>query len=481
MRSNYVANRTPTFRALSEHQLEELHLATLEVLRRTGVDVLKPEARELLRKAGAKVDGVRVRIPPHLVEWAIRAAPPRIVLCDRDGNPAVYLEDGKSYYGTGSDTHNIIDPYTGRRRKPVKADIRNVARVCDYLSNIDFVMCMGIARDVPESISDLHHFEAMVTNTTKPLVFTAWSLDNLKDIVAMAEAVAGGQESLRLNPFITLYTQPISPLQMAAEGLEKLLYMASKGLPTIWTPGMAAGATAPVTIAGAIVQGNAEGLAGLTVAQLKREGAPIVSGSGSMWLDMATMVSVYNAPESLMSIAAWHQLTRSYRLPVWSYAGCSESKVFDKQAALEGAMVTLVAALSGGNLIHDVGYLEAGLTTSLEMLVTSDEVIGIVKRLMEGIEVTEETLALDTIDKVGPGGHFLGEDHTYRHFREHWYPSLLDRGNYQSWVDMGETTLAQRANQRVEEILESHTPVPLAEEVRRELANVIERAEQRAG
>jgi trimethylamine--corrinoid protein Co-methyltransferase len=480
MRSNCTVHNTPQFQALSENQLEELHLATLEVLRRTGVDVLEGEARELLRRAGAKVDGTRVRIPPHLVEWAMRTAPPRIVLCDRTGNPAVYLEDGKGYYGTGSDTHYIIDPYTGRRRKPVKADIESVARVCDHLPNIDFVMCMGIASDVPESISDLHHFEAMVTNTAKPLVFTAWSLENLKDIVEMAEAVAGGEEALRLHPFITLYAQPISPLQMAPEGLEKLLYMAGKGLPTIWTPGMVAGATAPVTIAGAIVQGNAEGLAGLTVAQLRREGAPIVSGSGSMWLDMVSSISVYNAPESLISIAAWHQLTRSYRLPVWSYAGCSESKVFDEQAALEGAMVTLVAALSGGNLIHDVGYLESGLTTSFEMLVTSDEVIGIVKRFMQGIEVNEETLALDTINKVGPGGHFLGEDHTYRHFREHWYPGLLDRGNYQSWVANGKTTLAQRVNQRVREILETHSPEPLPEEARRELTKIIGRAEQRA-
>jgi len=480
MPSNYAINAAAHFQALSESQMEELHLATLEVLRRTGVDVLNEEARTLFRKAGAKVDGARVRLPPSLVEWAIRAAPPRITLCDRNGKPSVYLESGKSFFGTGSDTHNVIDPYTGQRRKPVKADIANVARVCDYLPNIDFVMCMGIASDVPAAISDVHHFEAMVNNTAKPLVFTAWNLNNLRDIVEMAEAVAGGPEALRFNPFVTLYAQPISPLQFAPEGLGNLMYMASKGLPTIWTAGMAAGGTAPVTIAGAIVQGNAEELAGLTIAQLIREGAPIVSGSGSMFLDMVTSVSVYDAPEALMSIAAWHQLTRDYyRLPVWSYAGCSESKVFDEQAALEGAMVTLIASLSGGNLVHDVGYLEAGLTTSFEMLVLSDEVISLTRRFLQGFEISEETLALDVIDKVGPGGHFLGEDHTYRHFREHWYPTLLDRGNYASWVDKGSKTLGERVKERVKHVLETHQPEPLPAEMRERLHRIVKRAEQR--
>jgi len=480
VRSNYTANATPHFRVLSESQMEDLHLASLEVLRRTGVDVLEPEARDLLRQAGAKADGPRVRIPPHLVEWAIRTAPPRIVLCDRKGAPAVHLEDNKGFFGTGSDTHNVIDPFTGHRRKAVKADVENIARTCDYLPNIDFVMCMGIASDVAESISDLHHFEAMVTNTTKPIVFTAWSLENLKDIVEMAEAVAGGAEALRFNPFVTLYGEPISPLQLGREAVEKMLYMAEKGLPQVWTPGINIGATAPVTLAGVLAQGNAEALAGLTVAQLKREGAPVVYGGVGLFFDMRTTTLAYNAPEMYLSLAAWADMAHHYSLPVWSFAMHSNSKLFDQQAALEGAMATLIAALTGGNLIHDVGYIESGLTTSFEMLVLSDEIIAMVKRFMGGVEINEETLSLDLIDEIGPGGHYLGTDHTYRHFREHWYPTLLDRGNYQSWVEKGKTTLGQRVNEKVKQILETHTPEPLPEEVQKELSRIIERAEKRA-
>jgi len=391
----------------------------------------------------------------------------------------MYLEHRRSYYGTGSDTHNVIDPYTGERRAAVKADIARVAKVCDYLPNIDFVMCMGIANDVTESISDLHHFEAMVTNTKKPIVFTAWNLQNLKDIVEMAEVVAGSLGALRYNPFVVLYLEPISPLRLAREATEKLLYMAGNGLPVIWTPGQVGGATSPVTLAGALAQGNAEALSGLAIAQLKQEGAPVIYGGCALPMDMATTLAAYGAPEFMLSVAAWADLAHYYRLPVWGYAGCSDSKVFDQQAALEGAMNTLLATLSGQNLIHDVGYIESGLTASFEQLVSSDEIIGMAKQIVQGIEISEETLALDIIDKVGPGGHFLGEDHTLRHFRENWFPKLVDRNNYASWVEKGKKTLGQRANERVREILEIHVPEPLPEEVRGKLKEIIERAEER--
>jgi trimethylamine--corrinoid protein Co-methyltransferase len=480
MRSNYKANVTPQFRVLSDDQLEEIHLASLEVLRRTGVDVLDEEARGLLKRAGAKVDGMRVRLPAHVVEWAVNVAPPRIELCDRKGCPAVHLEGNKGFYGTGSDTPNVMDPRTGVRRRAVKADVADVAKVCDFLPNIDFVMCMGIASDVTESISDLHHFEAMVSNTTKPIVFTAWNLGNLRDIVEMAEAVAGGAEALRLNPFACLYGEPISPLQFAAEGMEKMLYMAGKGLPQVWTPGINIGATAPVTLGGVLAQGNAEALAGLVVAELKREGAPIVYGGIGLSLDMRTTMLAYNTPEMYLTLAAWADLAHYYKLPVWSFAGTSDSKGFDEQAALEGAMVTLVAALTGGNLIHDVGYIESGLTTSFEMLVLSDEIISLVKAFMSGVEINEETLALDVIDQVGPGGHFLDTEHTYKHFREHWYPTLVDRGNYESWVTKGKKTLGERVQEKVRDILKTHVPEPLPEAVQQEVGRIIERAEQRA-
>ena len=480
MRSNSEALVSPQFRVLTESQLKEIHLASLEILRRTGVDVLEEEARELLKEAGAKVDGNRARIPPALAEWAVRATPSRVVLCDRDGNPALHLEDTRGYYGTGSDTPFTIDPYTGERRKPLLADIANVARVCDYLPNIDFVMCMGIAGDVPEAISDLYHFQAMVTHTRKPLVLTAWNLDNLIAIVEMAEAVAGSPETLRYNPFIAVYTEPISPLQLGLEATQKLLYMAGKGLPVIWTPGQVGGATSPVTLAGSLAIGNAEGLAGLVLTQLKREGAPVIYGGCTLQMDMATTLAAYgSSPEFMLSVTAYTELAHYYDIPVWSYAACSDSKTFDQQAGYEGAATTLLSAVSGGNLIHDVGYLDSGLTSSLESIVVSDEFIGWTKRFMGGIEINQETLALEVIDQVGAGGHFLAEDHTYRHFREDWRPSLFDRNSHESWAERGSKTLGERATETVRQILETHSCEPLPDEVRDTIAEIIGRAERR--
>jgi trimethylamine---corrinoid protein Co-methyltransferase len=480
MRINSTTLQTARFRLLSDSQLEELHLAALEILRRTGVDVLEEEARQLLRKAGADLDGVRVRIPSHLVEWAIRTAPSRVVLCDsRDGSPRMLLESTRSYFGTGSDTIAVVDPYTGTRRPPLKADVSNAARLCDALPNIDFVMSMGIAQDVPDAITDLHHLEAMVVNTRKPIIATAWNLDNLRDVVEMAEVVAGGADSLRKNPFIIMYTEPVSPLQMAIEPTQKILYMAGKGLPVICGTGKVGGATCPVTIAGAVAQGTAEALVGVLLAQLKREGAPIIFGGERLHMDMATTMTSYGAPEFMMSVAANAELATYYNLPSWSYAGCSDAKTFDQQAAAEGSLMTFLAALSGGSLNHDVGYLEAGLTASLEAIVLSNEVIGMVKRILGGIEFTRETLALDEIHKVGPGGEFLSARHTLTHFKKDWFPTILDRASYGAWEANGRRTLGQRANEVVRHVLETHTPEPLSTSVQKDLVQIIERATER--
>jgi trimethylamine--corrinoid protein Co-methyltransferase len=479
IRSNYSVNVTPQFRVLSDAQIQEIHLATLEVLRRTGVVVKEPEGLELLRGAGCWVDGQRVRIPAHLLEWAMRTTPSRVVLCDRNGNAAMYLEANKVYYGTGSDTPNHLDPYTGERRPARLQDVANIGRVVDYLANIDFMMCMGIASDVNGAISDLYHFRAMTENTSKPLVFTAWNLNNLKDIIAMAEAVAGGEEALQRNPFCALYTEPISPLQHTVEGTQKLLYMAGKGLPCVYTPGAMTGASAPVTSAGGLVQVNAELLSGFLMAQLKREGTPLIYGGGVLPIDMSTTLMSYASPEWMINTCALTEMARWYKVPMFHFAGCSDAKTFDQQAGIEGTLWMLIAALNGGNLVHDVGYIDNGLTSSLEMLVSMNEVAGLIKRFMGGIEVNDEMMAVDVIDQVGPGGHYLGEDHTYRHFRENWFPKLMDRSSYDNWLANGATTLGQRALEKALDILETHHPPSLSDDVRSRVAEILEHAEKR--
>jgi len=479
-RSNYTVNLTPRFRILSDDQIEQLHLATLEVMRRTGVDVQEPAAIDVFAKAGCWVDGRRVRFPAHLVEWAIETAPCRVMLCDRHGRPAVALQGERAYFGTGSDTPNIVDPYTGQRRPARKEDVARTSRLVDALPHLSFMMCSGIASDVHGAVSDIHHFESMVSNTVKPIAFTAWSLQNLKDIIEMAEVVAGGAEDLQRNPFCALYTEPISPLTLGPEATQKLMTMAEKGLPTIFTPGLITGASGPVTIAGGVVQGNAEMLAGFVLAQLIREGTPLIYGGGILPLDMRTTLMSYAAPEFMMGVCALKDMARHYRLPMFHFAGCSDAKTFDQQATVEGALWIMLAALNGGNLVHDMGYIDNGLTTSYQQLVVMDEVVGMVARFMGGIEVNEETMALDVIDQVGPGGHFLTEEHTRRHFRENWMPTLLDRSSYHTWVEKGKLTLGDRAADRARDLLEKHPPAPLPTGVAEQLSAIVARAEQRA-
>ncbi len=470
-------------KVFSDNQLEEIHAGILEVLRRTGVKITLPEAVELLRNAGCWVDGERVRIPSHLIEWAIETAPKRIVLCTREGDPAIFLEGYRSYFGCGSDCVFVIDPYTGERRNALLEDTANFAKLVDALPNMDFTMSMSVSHDVPEAVADIHQFYAMVSNTLKPMVYATWGPENVKVIIEIAETIAGGAESLQRNPFAALFGCPISPLQYPDDTAEALLYVAGKGLPYISAPTALAGGTAPVTLAGAMVQINADMLAGLLLAQLKRKGAPYILFSGCPNpMDMKTMIASYASPEFLLFQAGLTQLQHYLQIPSFGTAGCSDSKLFDQQAGIEGALSMFIASLSGANLIHDVGYIEYGSTSSFEQVAVMDEVAGEARFFLKGIKTDREQLALEVIDRIGPGGEYVTSNHTFAHFREGWSPGILgNRDNYENWVEKGGKTLGERANARVKEILASHTPKPIADDIKAKVEALITAAETEIG
>jgi len=224
-----------------------------------------------------------------------------------------------------------------------------------------------------------------------------------------------------------------------------------------------------VTAAGNLVACMAESLSGLVMAQLKRRGAPGIFGGVPTIIDMSTTLVSYGAPEMSLWSAALTEMAHYLHLPVFSTAGCTDAVTFDQQAAAESAIACLMAALSGANLVHDVGFTEAANSASLELIVATDEFIGMIRRMMDGIEVTPETLALDVIDQVGPGGSYFGEKHTVRHFRENWFPALMNRNNYEQWMAAGGLSLGDKANQRVRQILQEHEPEPLPPEIVAEL------------
>jgi len=471
------------FRLFTDAQLQEIHLASLEILRRTGVRVYEAESLGLLRDAGCTVtDENLVRFPAAVVEDALLYAPSRVVLCDRTGEPRLFLEGQRTYFGTGSDLPNTLDLDTGERRLSLLSDVAHTARLVDALPNLDFVMSMALPSDVPVETSDRRSFLAMIRNTVKPVVFTAWDENGLADIIAMAETVAGGSRELALKPFLLAYLEPSSPLQHSEEALRKVLMMADHGLPFVYAPGPIEGASAPVTPAGSLAMANAEVLSGLVIAQLRRRGTPFVWGSGSGPLDMRTMVGVYAGPEFMLHCMGMAELAHYYyHVPVWGFSGCSDSKLPDMQAGIESALWILWTALSGANLVHDVGYIESGLTCSYEMIVLCDEVIGFVRRLMRGIELSPETLALDVIDKVGPGGDYLGAAHTARHFRKAWYPNVMDRRSFHAWVEAGRPTALRTAHDFARETVAMHAPLPLPTETLETLQAIIAQADAHAG
>ena len=361
-------------------------------------------------------------------------------------------------------------------------DVLQAAKVADALDQIDFFMSLGLVSDVPRLTYDRHQFLAMAMGTKKPLIITCVDRDGLSGQYEMACLIVGGEERFRANPYFAVYAEPSSPLTHSKEAIERLTFAAKKGIPIVYTPGLSGGATAPVTMAGILAQGLAETLSGLVISQLKSEGAPFIMGGVHTIMDMRTGIFCYGAPELSLLSACMTDISKELDLPMFSTAGCGDAKVLDEQAASEASLSLLTAGLSGANLIHDVGYLESGLLGSLDMLVLSDEIISMVKRILRGITVNGETLALDVIANVGPGGHFIGEEHTRLHLRgEHWLPKLMDRTNREGWEKGEAKTLGQRVREKVIDILEQYDPPPLDEHLLRELKTMVALADERCG
>lgn len=420
-----------------------------------------------------------MRIPAALVEKALDTAPGDVTLFNRRGEPLIPLGGHRTFFGTGSDCLNVVDHRTGERREPVLHDIVEGVTLCDALPNIDFVMSMFLPTDVPQMVADRYQMEVMLNRTTKPIVFVTTDLAGCVDAVTMAEAVVGGAEALRKRPLTACYVNVTTGLRHNEEALQKLLYLSGKGLPATYVPVALGGVTAPITLAGNMAIWNAGCLVGLVLSQLNREDAPfITSGWGASALDMRTTVSPYVEPEKQF-IA--QELAHFYNLPMFAFGGCSDSKLVDQQAGIEAALTLMANILAGSHLVHDLGYLESGLSGSLAQLVICDELISWIRTSVSEVEINDETLALDVIDEVGPDGHFTDTDHTLAHFRERWYPTLIERYDHAGWLARGGQDLERRASTRVDEILSEHQPEPLPSDVQKRLREIVQRAREEFG
>ncbi|MGD2105698.1 MAG: trimethylamine methyltransferase family protein [Anaerolineae bacterium] len=492
------SHQTPQLRVLNDHQIETLYDATLECLERTGVNVLNEQARDLLSEAGARVVGVTARVPPRLIQDAVKAAPESFTLWgrpvgdDRRQDERYCIEvcsralgqchpDSVSF-GPGPTCTYFIDPQTGQRRRSQRGDPGRAALICDALNNLDYVMGLALIDDVAPELAPVYEFAEMITNTAKPILPWAYSRHNVSDIYRIAVAAAGDEQRISERPFLALFATFQSPLQHTGEDLANVLWAVDHNLPVVYLGGGSSGSTAPITGAGTLVITLAGMLSGLAIAQLRQPGAAVCVGSAPQPMDLRTARPAYGAPEMSLYCAALSDVCCYLGLPYMGTAGASESKMVDQQAAIECAIQAILSGISGATLIHDVGFLDCADIGSLEMLVMNDEIIGMTRRILRGIEITGETLMLDLIDRVGPGGHFLAQKETAERCREEiWVPSLMDRASWDTWVARGGETLTDRINRRVREILSTHQPPPLPAGVEDEIASILQAAETRLG
>jgi trimethylamine--corrinoid protein Co-methyltransferase len=479
MSATHQQTATPSYRLLDQQQIQLIHHATLEVLETTGVKVSHDEALQLLRSQGCRIKGKdTVLIPNWLVEQALRWAPSRVTLHNRLGEPAMRLEGRNNYYGLGTDLIRTQDVRTGETRISTLQDVVNAARVSDACPNIDFIASFALPADIATNVMYVACVKTQLENSAKPIFFTAAGREDIAFIHEMACEVAGGEEAFRAKPFLINYSEPTPPLTHSFGALSKLLFCAEKGIPVCYTPAAMLGASAPVTVGGGLVQTNAEALSGIVIHQLKARGAPIISGVALPPLDMRTSCISYAAPELRLANSAFADLFHHYGLPIWSSAG-SDAHTFDAQGAWENAMGILLASLDGANLIHDVAYLGQGLLGNPAMIVMCDEQISYAKRILRGIGVDRDNLAVDTIGEAGPAGNYLTAEHTLRYFRtEVWQPALVNRDNPDAWLQKGATRYEDRVRQKTLRILDTHTSRPLPEATKSRLAEIYDRAER---
>ncbi|RLE09001.1 trimethylamine methyltransferase [Candidatus Aerophobetes bacterium] len=461
------------YKVLSDKEVEMIHNASLRTLEKTGMEVNSKKALEIFKEKGAKIDfdKRRVKIPRSMVEDAIDKAPSKVVLCGREEKHNLILEDKRVYMGTAGTALSVLDLDTGEKRPSTLKDVGEIARLVDALENIQFYHLTVYPNDLPREKVDVNRYYAALSNTTKHIMGGPYTREGALEVIKIAEEIAGGEEALREKPIISFTICAMSPLKIDATYGEILIDIVKKGIPVAVPTEPQCGTTAPVTLAGNLVLYGAETLAGVTLAQLVNPGTPVICGYVGTIADVRTMAYTSGAVEMGLLNAGAAQLAQYWRLPFYGTGGMTDSKIPDIQSGYERALNLLPVALAGANYIHDAaGYLESALTVAYEQYVIDNEIIGMVMRALRGIEVNEDTLALDVIDKVGPGGNFLTEEHTVSYMRsEFFFPKVSDRSHREKWLAEGGKDAKERAKEMAKDILAKHKPLAIPLEVRKRI------------
>jgi len=475
----------PQFKILSDELIEQIIAEGFELLMDPGVRVHNEEALTLLADAGAEVDfdAQVAYVPRDIVERALETAPSDFDLYGLNGEPVVHYGGDSVQFDPGSAAITVLDSDTQEQRAPVTEDFVTFVKLVETLPQLDAQSTALICTDVAEEIGDLYRLYLALNYMQKPIVTGAFRKDTWWTMKDMLVAVAGGEEALAEKPIAIFDVCPSPPLLWSDLTCQNMIDCARHGIPSQLVSMPLAGATAPVTIAAAVVQHTAECMSGVTICQLAAEGAPIVWGGSPAAFDMGEGTTPMGAVGTWMIDVSYTAVGKALDLPTHAYLGMSDAKVVDAQCGLESAGGTFMAALAGVNMVSGAGMMDFESCQSYEKLVIDAEIIGMAKRLIRGVEARNEPIALDLIRKLGHRADYLGELHTAKWFSEEQYiPSpVIDRGSLEGWKKKGAKTAWERAQDRVGALLATYEPSPISDDLRGELRAITLEAAQRFG
>jgi trimethylamine---corrinoid protein Co-methyltransferase len=472
----------PTMRIeyLSEQEITAIHDASLAILGNTGVRVEHDAMLDLLAEAGARVDRTRqiARLPERLVMESVARAGKRYVIYGRDPRKMARFGYGDLILISSPGQYAWVDMETGLRHAPTRQNLDDAICLGDALPHISIVGAMAVVEEVPVAYRDVFLTAQLVKGTTKPCRCYVANGRTARYVLEIFRTVAGGDAALRQRPMIEAFYEPISPLTLPHDGLDILAEFVRAGQPASFGPMAMTSGTAPATLAGTLAQENAEVLAGIVVCQILAPGTPVTYGGIPHILDPRTNICSFGSPEQALMGVAMVQIAHHYGFPVYINVGITDAKVLDAQAGMEKSATLILGAMAGADMFGHAGICGTDHGGSLSWLFLDNELMAYVKRIARGFEVTQETLGVDVVGQVGPGGNYLVEDHTLRHFRnEIWVPgSAWTRATWDGWEHGGRMTMEERIVVEVKQILASHRTEPLEESLVRELDRIVDAA-----
>jgi len=469
-----------SYKPLSDEAIERVHRTVMRVIEEVGFEVNSEKALDLFDRAGAQVDAANrlVRLPRKLAMQLIDQAPATVKLCGQDERHDITLGGNLVHAGTGGTALYIHEPDSGGKRLANLDDLRKLAGLVDQLDNIHLFMLPTYPSELPVEQVDVNRFFVGLDSTTKHVMGGVYTFDGVRQVIRIAETVAGSAAALRERPLISMITCSISPMKLDADYGDLVIAIAERGIPLVCPAEPLCGATSPVTLAGNLVIQTVDSLMGVMLTQVVNPGTPAIFGSVATSTNLSNLSYLAGSIEMGLINAAGAQMAQYYRLPFYATGGMTDSKALDAQSGYESALTSLLCALAGSNFIHDAaGLMEFALTMSYEKLVVDNEILGMVMRAVDGIKVDDDTLAFDVIKEVGPGGNFITSKHTRRFMRgEHYQPTLSDRDGREEWEAGGMKTAPERASEVVKRLLESRShrlPDPVRERILGEIPGLV--------